>query len=67
MRKGIAMKIGYLDGCYEDGKMYRFGSVEIARDEILIIKGSYTYKTFKSQKMFENWKKQNNYTFESIF
>lgn len=61
------MKIGYLNGYYEDGKMYRFGSVEIVGEEILIIRGNCTYKTFKSHKTFENWKKRDNYTFESIF
>lgn len=61
------MKIGYLNGYYEDGKMYRFGSVKIVADEILITRGNCTYKMFKSHKMFENWKKRNNYTFESIF
>lgn len=61
------MKIGYLNGYYDDGKMYRFGAVEIVGKEILVIKGSYTHESFKSDKAFENWKKKNNYTFESIF
>lgn len=61
------MKIGYLNGYYEDGEMYRFGSVEIVGKEILVIRVNYTHKTFKFYKVFENWKKRNNYTFESIF
>lgn len=42
------MRIGYLNGYYEDGKVYRFGAVKVVREEILVIRGNYTYKAFKS-------------------